>query len=258
MAVRTEHQELHNRFEVTATCLDLKNDAAIEQAFADLDEAIGLIKAELDAENSYSLYMVRVETPNSESPSASDLGMPEDSVWVNFGRTFWRTVAKRPEFHQRIADYVTGLEAIITLKGGWIFEDHETALGEACVTNLAMANVNLVPLYTQLLPHWDKEHEVNQTEAIDAIIRHHGLTPETEDLLYIRMVKASSQLGEDQLVDLVPFLDEQTGGFAKSPLFSRIVKGLVPDPSQPNAKDLLPYMLDDELLEAADCILDAG
>lgn len=145
--------------------------------------------------------------------------------WTIENRRFWVEVAKVQSLRaeaflllQKMEDLVRlGQSGETSMWGLW--EVDEAQFGEIPSLVLAEHCRAFVPYYTRLLRCWDMDHEVLQMDAIDQIVRSHGICPETEELLFARMAENPGQHGKDQIDKLFPFLQEHYGCFVNSQLF---------------------------------------
>lgn len=233
-------------FSVIVTCKDVFNETELEQTFDDIMSGLDLIRAALEAKEEYNFYKIFVATPNAPdeySPQPTAWG--GFSVWGIFGRGFWHMVAPNAHFRPHIEAYFDKVETTLRGASGQFLEDTDVAFAEPVVSCLAMIDVAFVPYYTRLLGLWDMSLEAHQFEVINNIIQKHGLCAETEELLYVRTCTAATgHHGMDHISVLLPFLDEQLGGFTSSPLFHRMVTSWVPNPSDKEARAVLFKVLD--------------
>lgn len=250
MSVRTEFVQDDLRFAVTVTCDNLGSETAIARTFDELEEARNLIAQAIRDNERYYYYNIVIDCPNAPAELQPDLSRGFDP-WETFGKAFWPVVVRDSRFRDRVSAALSGLSNLLPSDGGGMHEYDETAFGEPVVTALALADVYFVRFYTRFLRDWDMETEVFQYEAIDKIVRRHGLCPETESLLLARFGEAAGQMGIDQFETLLPFLEEATGGFAGAPLFRQMVAGLVTNPVKSGPDDSVRHWFDGDLMTAA-------
>lgn len=149
--------------------------------------------------------------------------------WTVENRRFWIEVANIESLRADVFALLQKMEELVRLGQSvetsmWgLWEVDEVQFGEIPAMVLAEHCRAFVPYYTKLLRCWDMDHEVLQLEAIDRIVRAHGICPETEELLFARIAENPGQHGRDQIDNLFPFLQGHYGNFVKSKLFVDVI-----------------------------------
>ncbi len=160
--------------------------------------------------------------------------------WTNaHSRATWKKLARCRAVYPRLEAWLTEVEHLMafSLFDG-MFESEGCAFAEPLISTLALGDLRFVPHYTRFLRQWEMAREVHQRETITAIVRRHGVTPETEELLFTRVVHAPGTTGEAQVMDLLDVLNRHYGDFEGSALFRRIFDAL--NPPEPAAEPVLP------------------
>lgn len=205
---------------------DMLTEAGLAGALDDLDTALDYLKADLSDDDDADFFGFRFI--DRGAPFGGDEEDDPDEAfdpWNESSLKFWSAVHAHPALRPRISQWIENLAQVLELAGEYdtVWEDEETQLGEPLVSLLAVIDRTFISGYVRLLERWDMDHEVNQEDAIDAIIAKHGICDETEDLLFCRVVVNAGQHGGDQLDSLFPQLQAHYGDFTKSPLFRRMV-----------------------------------
>lgn len=192
-----------------------KLDHTVDQMF----EALEIIRNRV---SDGDIYYFTIDIANAHS--AGEEFVP----WHDGAVPRWGAIAREARLHSRLQQWLSAVEDLIVSTDATagrstagIWEHDETQFGEPAASVFALAHRSFIPFYTRLLKVWDLDHEVHQSEAIDAIVRTHGICPETEDLLVAR---ACAGYGQGQIEDLFPYLQEQYGDFSNSALFRRMVQ----------------------------------
>lgn len=223
-------QEIYNenarQLVVKITCDDIGSEEAIEQAFDDLDAALSLI-LQKSQERGVSFFTFLLSEQGAEpAPDEIESVLQGYDPWQTFCPEFWDNALSFPGTRDRVRKWVKSLENVLKRSddgAGDLWEHDETQFGEAILTYLAVMDAEFVPAYTNLLRLWDMDHEVHQNAAITAMVERHGLTPEVETLLYVRVAVKPGQTGADIIEELLPRLDRAYGGFTGADLFKKIV-----------------------------------
>lgn len=234
------------RLAVTVTCDDLSSEASINETFTCLIKGCDFIyKAREDGE-SEGPCSISVEAPNAKVQQLA-VNLPANfKPWQTRGLTFWDTAARNPLFHEQITTYIGALEKIVTDFGTELFEQYGIPFGEPTVTMLGSLKAEFVPFYTRLLSNWDLEHQYEPLSGVNFLVSGHGLCAETEKLLFTRIFENHGPHGPEEIEELLPFLDQETGGLADSSLFQQMVKRWVPDPSDTQSRQSILDFLDEQ------------
>ena len=175
-------------------------------------------------------------------PDQVDYSQVGFDPWTIENRRFWIEVANAESLHDDVFVLLQKMEELVRLGQStdtsmWgLWEVDEVQFGEIPALVLAEHSRAFIPYYTKLLRCWDMDHEVLQLEAVNRIIRAHGICPETEELLFVRMAENPGQHGIDQINELFPFLQDHYGSFVKSELFADVIKH-IHENERPEFKD---------------------
>lgn len=179
-----------------------------------LEELLPILRKQFQHENSgETVYFYGVNIAASEVSNDHYTPFGQNEVEM------WRVLATAPHIKERMKKWfrdVAELYADAPSFMGAIWETEDTQFPEVGITAFAVLNLDFVPEYTRFLKLWDMDHEVRQSEEIDAIISHHGITAETEELLITRVTTAIGQCGSDQILELEPVLKAHYGDLSKS------------------------------------------
>lgn len=214
---------------------DIDSENSISDAFEHLDQAMSQIVKKLGDSEIYSFAIaIRADgfEPESGEFDPYDEGGATLSVehpWTGFCPRFWTNALKYDKTRERVMKWTTRIENILKTIDRYgrstesLWEDDETQFGEPLLTHLALSDVALVPSYTKVLKLWDLGHEVEQNGEIAAIVDKHGICPETEDLIYTRVILNPGQRGLDLLRVVFPLLQSVYGDATQSKLFRQMV-----------------------------------
>ncbi|MBY6155719.1 hypothetical protein KUV47_21055 [Vannielia litorea] len=194
--------------------------AKAANSMSDLEAALPLI-AEAVEQGDHYFYAI----------DASGKWRPEQGEFDPMGHApnvaAWGRLLKFPDLFARMEAWFGEVEKLLASRqGDGIFEHDEIHFAELPISTFALAHRHFVPAYTRIMAQWDMDHEVNQEEVIAGLVRRHGITPETEELLYLRTVEVPGQVGEGQVIGLLDELNAHYGDFTTSPLFYRIVEAM--------------------------------
>jgi hypothetical protein len=245
MSVTFEHVESQMLFEGRINITELSSEEQAGRVIDDYDAALDAIADKMNSETIFNfgiavsikrglikilepgiaLRAIRVMAKNKAHCS-------ERNPWKTVSPEFWLVACQFPSLHDRIWTTLNKIEhmlAAASLAGSGradLREDETTAFAEPLVTLLALQDRRFVDAYRRFMNHWDMDHEVDQFDLIDLIVRTHKICAETERLLYDRATISAGQNGEPQIEDLYPILQHAYGAFTESSLFQRIVTWL--------------------------------
>ncbi|QDC08163.1 hypothetical protein FHY55_02400 [Oceanicola sp. D3] len=189
----------------------------------DLEAALPVLHRALDAANHYYFALDPTDGAWREEDSAFDPWASPHSLAI------WKRLARTRDLHARLEAWLLEVERMMafSLFDG-MYESETCHFCEPLISTLALSNPRFVPHYARFMRHWDMSREQRQRDTIDQIVRRHGITPETEDLLFTRVVQAPGKTGEAQVEGLMDVLNRAYGDFMTSPLYRRIFDALNP------------------------------
>jgi hypothetical protein len=190
-----------------------------EDTVDQLFEALEITREKLSDKNAYFFALDIIGSHTSGE---------EFTPWTDEAIGAWAQVAANTRLQARLQEWLSKIERLIieadnTAKRSTasLWEIDEVQFGEPAACAFALVNRSFVPFYTRLLGVWDLDHEVHQGEAVEAIVKQHGICPETEQLLVAR---ATSGYGLEQIEDLTPYLEEVYGDLPNSAFFRSMVE----------------------------------
>ena len=249
----------------------------LKRMLSEIDASLDWIRDQIleDSSDQFALNLL-VELPASDHELDCDISsdfqwqtpklreewglLPPDQVnyseemlepWTVENRRFWIEVSHLESHREDVFALLQKMEELLRLAQsgnlpmGGLWEVDEAQFGEIPSLVLAENCRAFVLYYTRLLRCWNMDSEVLQMEAIDRIVRAHGICPETEELLFARMAENPGQHGIDQINDLFPFLQDHYGSFAKSPLFIDAITHI--------HKNMRPEFLEHRAFEYSQC-----
>ncbi|MBS8226832.1 hypothetical protein [Vannielia litorea] len=207
----------------------------------DLETALPLLHRALDAADHYYFALDPTDGAWRDEQSAFNPWASPHSI------AMWKRLARTRDLHARLEAWLEEVEEMMafSLFDG-MYESKDCHFCEPLISTLALTNARFVPFYARFMTHWEMSREQRQRETIDQIVRRHGVTPATEDLLFTRVVHAPGNTGEAQVEGLLDLLNRTYGDFMTSPLYRRIFDAL-----NPPERKAPSYADDDELAAAA-------
>lgn len=178
----------------------------------DLDAAVDIIMSAGDRYDGFFYRAIDLSGTWTPEQGAFD-------PWGDPSIAAWTRILDEASLHDPLLEWLDRVERIAAryleekLEG--LHESEESQLGEVPATLLALRSPGLVPIYTRFLKAWDLDHGVYHGLNCIDIVKKHGITPETEDLLF-----TIGTLTKDTLVilRLRDILDAHYGDFATSDL----------------------------------------
>lgn len=213
MPVKTVFEQSSRQWVISVTPSPGSPDETVDQLF----EALEITRERLSDKNAY-YYAIDIRGSHTSGE--------EYAPWSDEAIAAWAQVATDSRLHSRLQEWLSCVENLIIeadaakRSTASLWEIDEVQFGEPAACAFALINRSFIPFYARLLSVWDLDHEVHQAEAIEAIVKQHGICPETEQLLIAR----ASGYGLDQLDDLTPYLEEVYGDFPNSAFFRRMIE----------------------------------
>lgn len=220
----------------------LRSEQDLADALDEYAKAIDLISNNIHDDNIYyfgitvSLKPDLVKVLNLGTSVGLVKGIAKDrkswdgrNSWKSVCPEFWIVAYQFPLLRPRIISILDRIEKLLIQvqsvgrSTASLWEDEQTQFGEPLVSLFAFHDVGFVNNYRFLMNLWDMDHEFQQYEVINAIIHVHGMSEETEQLLYDRCLVSGGQNGENQIEELYPLLQQTYGAFTQSRLFERII-----------------------------------
>lgn len=245
MSVSFKHVDSDKLFEAMIKITELSSEGQVRLIMEDYNSAIDVIADKLQVQDIYyfgitvSLKrgLIKILTPGTALLAVRAMARgkahgSERNPWKALCPEFWLAACQFPSLHDQICATLNKIEHMLAAaklarsSEEGLFEDDTTAFGEPLVSLLALQDLRFVDAYRRLMNQWDMNHEVDQFEVIDLIVRTHKMCPETEQLLYDRATISAGQNGESQIEDLYPTLQQAYGAFTGSLLFKRIINWL--------------------------------
>lgn len=246
MSVSFKHVGSDMLFEARIKITDLSSEEQVGFIMNDYESALDAIADKMQVKDiwyfgitlSLKRGLIKIVTPGTSlravrimARAGSTAYGSERNPWKAVCPEFWIAACQFPSLHDRICAILNKIEhLLVTSRAGSgresLGEGDTTAFAEPLVSLLALQDLRFVDAYRRLMNQWDMQHEVDQLEIIDLIVRTHKMCSETEELLYDRATTSAGQNGVSQIEELYPTLQQAYGAFTESLLFQRIINRL--------------------------------
>lgn len=140
---------------------------------------------------------------------------------------FWDALCKKPKAFPAAEKYLKQCIKIVKKDPYNTWEADEIPLAGKTAYQLAMADKRFIPYYSELLGHWDMDHEVYQGGHINEMIDKYGWCQEVESLLIARASVGAGQHGTQQIRDNEEFIRAHNSPLVESAFFQKLVKQML-------------------------------